>query len=59
MDLWGPDSSDSRDSIFSDSEKPMKIFADSREPIFNYIRYLNRVPKTPLKKTCSNTSSCL
>jgi len=39
MELWGPDFSDSRDSIFSDSRNPMIIFADSRDP--------NRVPKTP------------
>jgi len=40
MDLQGPD--------FSDSGDPMIIFADSRDPIFNY-RNPNRVPKTPLK----------
>jgi len=39
MGLYGPDISDFRDSIFSDSRNPMIIFADSRDP--------NRVPKTP------------
>jgi len=50
MDLYGPDFSDSRDPIFSDSGEPMIIFSDSRDPIFNS-RDPNGVPKTP-KKTC-------
>ena len=33
MDLQGPDFSDFRDTIFSDSRDPMTIFSDSREPI--------------------------
>jgi len=36
---YGPDFSDSRDTIFSDSRDPMTIYGDSRDP--------NRVPKTP------------
>jgi len=31
---------------FSDSRNPMKIFSDSRDPIFNS-RDPNRAPKTP------------
>jgi len=46
MDLQGPDSSDFRDPIFSDSRDPMIIFAVYRDPIFN-CRDPNRVPKTP------------
>jgi len=46
MDLYGPDFSDSRDPIFSDSGEPMIIFSDSRDPIFNS-RDPNGVPKTP------------
>jgi len=38
MDLQGPDVSDFRDPIFSDSRYPMEIFATSRD--------LNRVPET-------------
>jgi len=39
MDLKGPDISDSRDPIFSDSRYLMIILSDSRDP--------NRVLKTP------------
>jgi len=39
VELQGPDFSDFRDPIFSDSSGPMIIFSDSRDPI--------RVPKTP------------
>ena len=49
MDLYGPDFSDSRDPILSNSRDPMIIFSDSRDTIFNY-RDPNRVPKTPWKK---------
>jgi len=35
-----------RDPIFFDSRDPMKIFSDSRDPIFNS-RDPNRVPETP------------
>jgi len=35
MDLQGPDFSDARDAIFSDSRDPMAFFNDSRDPIFN------------------------
>jgi len=48
MDLQGPDLSDSID--------PMIIFADSRDPIFNSMDP-NRVPETPLTKTCFNIYS--
>jgi len=48
MDLLGPDFSDSRDPILSDSIDQMINFSDSRDPIFNS-RDPNRVPKTPLK----------
>jgi len=41
MDLLGPDFSDFRDPILSDSIDQMINFSDSRDP--------NRVPKTPLK----------
>jgi len=34
--LYGPDFSDARDRIFSDSRGPMIIFSDFRDPIFNY-----------------------
>jgi len=46
MDRQGPNFSDSRDAIFSDSRDPMIIFSDSRDPFFNS-RDPNRVPKTP------------
>jgi len=38
MDLQGPDSSDSKDSIFSHSKEPMIINSDSRDSIFNSYR---------------------
>jgi len=46
MNRWGPDFSDSRDPIFSDSRDLMIIFSDSRDPVFNS-RDPNQVPKTP------------
>jgi len=46
MDLEGPDFSESRDPIFSNSRNSMIIFSDSRDPIFNS-RDPNRVRKTP------------
>jgi len=46
MDMQGPDFSNPRDPISSDSRYPMIMFSDSRDPIFNS-RDLNRVPKTP------------
>jgi len=49
MDLQGPEFSDSRDTIFSNSSDPMIIFSDSRDPIFNS-RDPNRVTKTPQKR---------
>jgi len=49
MDLQGPEFSDSRDPIFSNSSDPMIIFSDSRDPIFNS-RDPNRVTKTPQKR---------
>jgi len=48
MKLQGPDFSDFRDPIFSDSRNPMIIVSDSRDPIWNS-RDANRVPKTPKK----------
>jgi len=45
MNLSGPDFSDFRDPIFSDSVDRMTIFSESRDPIFNS-RDPNRVPKT-------------
>jgi len=44
MDLEGPDFSDSRGLIFSDSRDLMIIFSDSRDPVFNS-GDPNRVPK--------------
>jgi len=46
MYLQGPDFSDSRHLILSDSRDLMTIFADSRDPIFN-CKDPNQVPKTP------------
>jgi len=46
MDLQGPDISDSRDLIFSDSKNPMIIFYESRNSIF-HSKDPKRVPKTP------------
>jgi len=46
MDLKGPNFSDSRDQIFSDSRDLMMILSDDRDPIFNS-RDPNRVPETP------------
>jgi len=58
MDLWGPDFSDSRDPIFTDSRHPMIIFSDARDPIFNS-RDPHRVPKTPLTKPANSSQSAI
>jgi len=44
---YGPDFSDSKDPIFSNSRDPLIIFSDSRDPIFNSMNP-NRVPKHQL-----------
>jgi len=51
MDMQGPDFSNCKDQMFPDFRDPMKIFSESRDPIFNS-RDANRVPKT-LKKLVS------
>ena len=45
MDMQGPDFSNCKDQMFPDFRDPMKIFSESRDPIFNS-RDANRVPKT-------------
>jgi len=47
MDLQGPDFSDSRDSIFSDSRDPMIIFADSGATFHGRYGSLKRLLKKP------------
>ena len=42
----GPDLSDFRGPLFSDSRDPIIIFSDSRDPIWNSMDP-NHVPKTP------------